>query len=99
MLVRFITTQAAAMLVLLASMSAAPAAECPRKDALGTSRVLAVDPAIYPRVDSKRYPQTLPLEDNEVVLTFENGPCEATDTRVLTAAAHECEGATIFGVG
>src|SRR5712675_1072409 len=68
MLVKFIMTQGAAVLALLASISAAPAAECPRKDALGTSRVLAVDPAIYPRVGSKSFPQTLPLEDHEMAL-------------------------------
>ena len=99
MALKFITTQAAAALVLLAWISAAPAADCPRKDALGTSRVLAVDPAIYPRVGSKSFPQTLPLEDHEVVLTFDDGPWPATDTRVLAALAHECVRATFFVIG
>ena len=99
MLVKFIMTQGAAVLALLASISAAPAAECPRKDALGTSRVLAVDPAIYPRVGSKSFPQTVPLEDHEVVLTFDDGPWPATDTRVLAALAHECVRATFFVIG
>lgn len=34
----------------LAGIAAADAADCPRKDALGTSRVLAVDAKTYPRV-------------------------------------------------
>src|SRR5258705_8090465 len=97
--VKIVTKQAAAMLVLLASISAAPAAECPRKDALGTSRLLAVDPASYPRVGLKSFPQTLPLEDHEVVLTFDDGPWPATDTKVLAALAHECVRATFFVIG
>ena len=60
-------------------VAAAPAAECPRKDALGTSRVLAVDAATTPRVGLKSFPQTLPLDDHEVVLTFDDGPWPATD--------------------
>ena len=59
--------------------AAAQAAECPRKDALGTSRVLAVDAATTPRVGLKSFPQTLPLDDHEVVLTFDDGPWPATD--------------------
>ena len=51
----------------------------PRKDALGTSRVLAVDAATYPRVGLKSFPQTLPLDDHEVVLTFDDGPWPAHD--------------------
>src|SRR5712671_5189420 len=96
---KFVTTQATAVLVLLASISAAPAAECPRKDALGTSRVLAVDPGSYPRVGLKSFPQTLPLEDREVVLTFDDGPRPSTDTKILAALARECVRATFFMVG
>jgi peptidoglycan/xylan/chitin deacetylase (PgdA/CDA1 family) len=96
---KLVTTPATAALVLVASISAAPAAECPRKDALGTSRVLAVDPAIYPRVGLRSFPQTLPLEDHEVVLTFDDGPWPATDTKVLAALARECVRATFFVIG
>src|SRR5712672_965830 len=96
---KFVTTQATAVLVLLASISAAPAAECPRKDALGTSRVLAVDPGSYPRVGLKSFPQTLPLDDHEVVLTFDDGPWPATDHKILAARAHECVRATFFLIG
>ena len=51
----------------------AQAADCPRKDALGTSRVLKVDAATFPRVGLKSFPDTLPLQDKEVVLTFDDG--------------------------
>jgi peptidoglycan/xylan/chitin deacetylase (PgdA/CDA1 family) len=90
---------ALALLASLASMPAAPAAECPRKDALGTSRILTVDPAIWPRVGLKSFPQTLPLQDREVVLTFDDGPSPATDKRVLAALTRECVRATFFLIG
>lgn len=77
----------------------AHAAECLRKDALGTSRVLEVDPATYPRVGLKSFPQTLPLRDGEVVLTFDDGPTPGVTDKVLTALAAECVQATFFMVG
>ncbi|UWU89914.1 polysaccharide deacetylase family protein [Bradyrhizobium sp. CB1015] len=75
------------------------AAECPRKDALGTSRVLRVDPKTYPRVGLKSFPQTLPLADREVVLTFDDGPNPPTTSKVLAALAQECVRATFFLIG
>jgi peptidoglycan/xylan/chitin deacetylase (PgdA/CDA1 family) len=97
--VKSVRALAAAMLVSLAWISAAQAAECPRKDALGTSRVLTVDAATLPRVGLKSFPQTLPLEDREVVLTFDDGPWPATDAKVLAALARECVRATFFLIG
>src|SRR3974377_1591978 len=48
------------------------AANCPgHPDALGTSRVLALDPTKYPRVGRMQYPDSLPLNNKEVVLTFD----------------------------
>ena len=75
------------------------AAECPRKDALGTSRVMTVDPQAFPRVGLKSFPQPLPLADKEVVLTFDDGPFPPTTTKVLSALASECVQATFFLVG
>ena len=80
-------------------LAAAASAECSRKDALGTSRVLTVDPAATPRVGLKSFPQTLPLEDHEVVLTFDDGPWPATDRKILAALAQECVRATFFLIG
>ena len=79
--------------------AAAQAAECPRKDALGTSRVLRVDAATSPRVGLKSFPQTLPLQDREVVLTFDDGPWTGTTPKVLAALARECVLATFFLIG
>jgi len=92
-------TLCAAAALLMTAIAAAPAAECPRADALGTSRVLTVDPAVTPRVGLKSFPQTLPLEDHEVVLTFDDGPWPATDRKILAALAQECVRATFFLIG
>ena len=94
-----VKTLCAAVAALFATIMAAHAAECARKDALGTSRVLVVDPATSPRVGLKSFPQTLPLEDHEVVLTFDDGPYPPTTLRILTALAHECVQATFFLIG
>jgi peptidoglycan/xylan/chitin deacetylase (PgdA/CDA1 family) len=88
--------------ILVASMAwsaAAQAAECPRKGALGTSRILSVDAATTPRVGLMTFPQTLPLEDHEVVLTFDDGPWPPTTPQVLAALARECVRATFFLIG
>jgi peptidoglycan/xylan/chitin deacetylase (PgdA/CDA1 family) len=83
----------------MGSMAAAHAADCPRPGTLGTSRVLAVDAATTPRVGLKSFPQTLPLGDHEVVLTFDDGPWPATTSLVLAALARECVRATFFLIG
>ncbi|WP_108517918.1 polysaccharide deacetylase family protein [Bradyrhizobium algeriense] len=88
-----------AVAALMTFVTAAEAVDCSRKDALGTSRVLAVDAATYPRVGLKSFPQTLPLEDHEVVLTFDDGPWPGTTPKVLAALAHECVRATFFLIG
>ncbi|HEX8827031.1 MAG TPA: hypothetical protein VF778_02855, partial [Xanthobacteraceae bacterium] len=56
------------------TQAAGPQADtnCPgNPDALGTSRVLSLDPTQYPRVGHMQYPDSLPLNDKEVVLTFD----------------------------
>jgi peptidoglycan/xylan/chitin deacetylase (PgdA/CDA1 family) len=79
--------------------AAAQAADCPRAGTLGTSRILAVDPAATPRAGLKSFPQSLPLGDREVVLTFDDGPWPTTTSRVLAALAQECVRATFFLIG
>ena len=90
---------AGAAIGLVAFVAASVAAECPRDGALGTSRVLAVDPATSPRIGLKSFPQTLPLADREVVLTFDDGPWPGTLSKVLAALASECVRATFFLIG
>jgi peptidoglycan/xylan/chitin deacetylase (PgdA/CDA1 family) len=89
----------ATLIAALAWSAAAQAADCPRPGTLGTSRILAVDAATTPRVGSKNFPQTLPLDDHEVVLTFDDGPWPPTTPKVLAALAHECVRATFFLIG
>ncbi|MGZ5871951.1 MAG: polysaccharide deacetylase family protein [Bradyrhizobium sp.] len=83
----------------MAWTAAAQAVDCSRQGMLGTSRVLSLDAATTPRVGLKSFPQTLPLEDHEVVLTFDDGPWPYTTPRVLAALAHECVRATFFLIG
>jgi peptidoglycan/xylan/chitin deacetylase (PgdA/CDA1 family) len=90
-----------AALALSASAALVPdaqAAECPREDALGTSRIITVDVASTPRVGSKGF-QALPLQDREVVLTFDDGPSPATDAGILAMLAEQCVRATFFLIG
>jgi peptidoglycan/xylan/chitin deacetylase (PgdA/CDA1 family) len=96
---KLIKTLGAALLASAAWTAVAQATACPREGTLGTSRVLAVDPAAYPRVGSKSFPQALPLEDREVVLTFDDGPWPATTSKVLAALAEQCVRATFFLIG
>ncbi|MFB6463854.1 polysaccharide deacetylase family protein [Bradyrhizobium tunisiense] len=88
-----------AALSTLAGIASIQAAECPRKDALGTARVLSVDARSTPRVGLKSFPQTLALADREVVLTFDDGPYPPTTSKVLAALAQECVRATFFLIG
>jgi peptidoglycan/xylan/chitin deacetylase (PgdA/CDA1 family) len=88
--------------VLAAGFFACPAlaGDCPgNPDALGTSRTIAVDPAKSPRIGSMSYPQSLPLEPMEVVLTFDDGPQPKYTGPVLETLAHECVKATFFIIG
>ena len=89
-------------LMLLACMTAqtASAADCPgHPDALGTFRTLVVDPREHPRIGTMQYPETLPLEDHEVVLTFDDGPLPRNSNQILEILAAQCVKATFFTIG
>ncbi|HXQ84077.1 MAG TPA: polysaccharide deacetylase family protein, partial [Xanthobacteraceae bacterium] len=73
---------------------------CPgNPNALGTSRVLAIDPADYPRLGRMQYPNSLPLADKEVVITFDDGPLPLYSNQILDILASECVKVTYFLVG
>jgi peptidoglycan/xylan/chitin deacetylase (PgdA/CDA1 family) len=72
---------------------------CAVPEAFGTSRVLIVDPAKSPRVGTVQFAQTLPLDDHELVLTFDDGPLPPFTERVLDTLASQCIRATFFVVG
>ena len=75
-------------------------AACPgNPDALGTSRTITVDAATFPRIGTMQYKQSLPLNDHEVVITFDDGPLPPYTDRILATLASECVKATYFLVG
>jgi peptidoglycan/xylan/chitin deacetylase (PgdA/CDA1 family) len=78
----------------------AQGADCPgHPEAIGTSRTLVVDPIEHPRIGTMQYAETLPLEDHEVVLTFDDGPLPPHSTQVLDILAAQCVKATFFIIG
>src|SRR4051812_12649832 len=88
--------------ILSASLAAMPAsaADCPgNPGALGTSRTLVVDPKEHPRIGTMQYEETLPLQDHEVVLTFDDGPLPPHSAKVLDILASQCVKATFFIIG
>lgn len=95
-----LATIAAGAMGMSAHASSALASDCPdRPDALGTSRTVIVDPAEYGRIGTMQYQQTLPLNDKEVVLTFDDGPLPPYTSRILDILANHCVKATFFVVG
>jgi peptidoglycan-N-acetylglucosamine deacetylase len=81
-------------------VGAAAASECPgNPDAIGTSRTIVVDPIEHPRLGGIQYHESLPLEDHEIVLTFDDGPLPPKTNHVIDTLAHECVKATFFLVG
>lgn len=83
-----------------AQTSSALASDCPnRPDALGTSRTIVVDPAEYSRIGAMQYQHTLPLDDKEVVLTFDDGPLPPYTGRILDTLDRHCVKATFFLIG
>jgi peptidoglycan/xylan/chitin deacetylase (PgdA/CDA1 family) len=73
---------------------------CPGNPAaLGTSRVLTIVPAEFSRIGTMQYKQTLPLDDHEVVLTFDDGPIPPYSNEILDILDANCVKATYFMVG
>lgn len=85
----------------MAGVSVSAAAEtCPgNPDALGTSRVLTINPGEFTLLGTMQYKQTLPLGDREVVITFDDGPLLPYTNIILDTLASQCVKATYFLVG
>jgi peptidoglycan/xylan/chitin deacetylase (PgdA/CDA1 family) len=89
-----------AALVVASNVGLAQAEDCPNNpDALGTSRVLTVDPGQYPRIGAMEHAAALPLAEKEVVLTFDDGPVPRYSNQILDILAAQCVRATFFLVG
>ena len=79
---------------------AAQTPACPgNPGAIGTSRTITVDPNELPRIGTMQYKQTLPLEDHEVVITFDDGPLPPYTNRILDVLAENCVKVNYFLVG
>jgi peptidoglycan/xylan/chitin deacetylase (PgdA/CDA1 family) len=86
-------------LLLAASAPAWPEA-CPgHADAIGTARTLTVDPHVLPQIGTMQYSTSLPLDDHEVVLTFDDGPLPPYTNRILEILAENCVKVDYFLVG
>src|SRR5262245_41759145 len=96
---RSLSARAMLVAALFAVTGGVAAAECDNPNALGVSRILVVDPAALPLIGTMSYHDTLPLEDHEVVLTFDDGPLPRHTEPVLNILASECVKATYFMVG
>jgi len=83
--------------LLAAGATAAAAPPACGSDALGTSRILALERtgAAYGRAQHA----ALPLAPNEVVITFDDGPEPASTPQVLEALERQCVRATFFMTG
>lgn len=88
-----------ALMLIACATAKARADECRNPDALGTSRVMTIEPRQFPRIGQVQYSHTLPLGDKEVVLTFDDGPLPPYSARVLDILAEHCVKANYFLVG
>ena len=90
----------AGICLLLVAGPALAADACPgHPDALGTSRVLTISPGEFSVIGRIQYKQTLPLNDHEIVLTFDDGPIPPYSNSILDTLDSQCVKATYFMVG
>ena len=91
-----------------AAPQAAPAAAAPPgpkvacttpSDALGVSRVVAIDTTGGPGFGFEHFKQLDFLRDKEVVLTFDDGPWQNNTPAVLKALAEQCTTGIFFPIG
>ena len=93
-------TAALCLLTVFGANVPAFATECPgNPDALGTSRVLAISPDKFSRVGSMQYKEMLPLNDHEVVITFDDSPLPPYTDIILKILASQCVEANYFLIG
>jgi peptidoglycan/xylan/chitin deacetylase (PgdA/CDA1 family) len=97
-----ITKQLIYILMALFAYSGIARASSPESckgNALGVSRIIAVDPKEHTRIGTMQYQETLPLADHEIVITFDDGPIPKYTGRILDTLAAECVKATFLMVG
>jgi peptidoglycan/xylan/chitin deacetylase (PgdA/CDA1 family) len=81
--------------------SAAPSTlpACDKPGAMGLSRIVEIDTTGGPGFGFEHFKQYDFLRQNEVVLTFDDGPWPKNTEMVLKALADECIKATFFEIG
>jgi peptidoglycan/xylan/chitin deacetylase (PgdA/CDA1 family) len=75
------------------------AQQCANQGALGTSRELAISPDEFKQIGTLRYKETLPLQDHEVVITFDDGPLPPYTNIILDILKSQCVRANYFLIG
>ena len=89
--------------VTTATAAPAPATEktaaCANPNALGVSRVVAIDTTGGPGFGFEHFKQMDFLRDKEVVLTFDDGPWPVNTPSVLKTLDDECTKAIFFPIG
>jgi peptidoglycan/xylan/chitin deacetylase (PgdA/CDA1 family) len=79
--------------------AAAPSPTCTNPDALGVSRVVEIDTAGGPGFGFEHFKAYDFLSEQEVVLTFDDGPWPGNTPAVLKALADQCTKALFFPIG
>ena len=89
---------AGALLALVLGAGVAAGADC-GPGTLGVARVVPIGTQGGLEVGLKTYKQTIKLDDNEVILTFDDGPDAVNTPKILDALKAECVKATFFEIG
>src|SRR3984885_4649021 len=76
-----------------------PKTACANPDALGVSRVVEIDTTGGPGFGFEHFKQLDFLTDEEVVLTFDDGPWPGNTPAVLKALSDQCTKAVFFSIG
>ena len=82
----------------LRGASAAAPGEC-TPESIGLARTIEIDTKGGPRFGENQYHGQSPLQDHEVVLTFDDGPHKTLTPVILDALDAHCTKATFFMVG
>ena len=96
----FLTTTAATAAATPSQPASPPrAVTCGNPNALGVARTVEIDTAGGPGFGFEHFKMHDFLRNNEVVLTFDDGPWPGNTPAVLKALAEQCVKATFFPIG
>jgi peptidoglycan/xylan/chitin deacetylase (PgdA/CDA1 family) len=82
-----------------ANVAATPSSACDNADALGVSRIVEIDTTGGPGFGFEHFKAYDFLRENEVVLTFDDGPWPGNTPAVLKALAAQCTKGLFFPIG